>query len=167
MSKICEKCGNVLPEGTDVCPNCGREAYDDLDLQSTLDELGLDLEGDLQMDASDEAGSINLDEPTIRIPVVGKDEGKKPEEPKAADASIHKLIEDAQPEQKPRSGSAAKKKKQPEGAKKRPSGSKPASGQKKQAQKQQRSAAAIGIAIGLVIALLIIGCGAAFLLYQI
>ena len=171
MSKICEKCGNVLPEGTDICPNCGREAFDDLDLQSTLDELGLDLEGDLPVDASDEDGSINLDEPTIRIPVVGKDDGKEPEAPEAADASIHKLIEDAQPKQNSKSGAAAKKKKQPEGTKKRPSGTKPAAGQKKpvqkqSAQKQQRSAAAIGIAIGLIIALLIIGCGAAFLLYQ-
>lgn len=25
MSKICEKCGNMIPDGVDVCPNCGRE----------------------------------------------------------------------------------------------------------------------------------------------
>lgn len=44
MSKICEKCGNVIPDGTDVCPNCGREDYNDAALRDVLSELGIALD---------------------------------------------------------------------------------------------------------------------------
>ena len=48
MSKICAKCGNVIPEGSDVCPACGDESYNDEAVRSALSELELDL--DLSME---------------------------------------------------------------------------------------------------------------------
>ena len=37
MSKICEKCGNMIPDGTDICPNCGRE--DDAAIEAVMNDL--------------------------------------------------------------------------------------------------------------------------------
>ena len=37
MSKICENCGNMIPDGSDVCPTCGRE--DDAAIQAVMDDL--------------------------------------------------------------------------------------------------------------------------------
>ena len=37
MSKICEKCGNMIPDGVDVCPNCGRE--DDSAIAAVMNDL--------------------------------------------------------------------------------------------------------------------------------
>lgn len=37
MSKICEKCGNMIPDGVDVCPNCGRE--DDSAIEAVMNDL--------------------------------------------------------------------------------------------------------------------------------
>ena len=37
MSKICEKCGNMIPDGVDVCPNCGRE--DDAAIEAVMNDL--------------------------------------------------------------------------------------------------------------------------------
>ena len=72
MSKICIKCGNVIPDGMDVCPNCGREEYDDSNLQNVLNELGLDMdENQNQSEKAD--SSVEEDEPTIRLPQVGAD----------------------------------------------------------------------------------------------
>ncbi|MDD6024321.1 MAG: Ig-like domain-containing protein [Oscillospiraceae bacterium] len=39
MSKICEKCGNIIPEGNDTCPSCGWVDYNDEALQSALEEM--------------------------------------------------------------------------------------------------------------------------------
>lgn len=39
MSKICENCGNMIPEGTDVCPSCGWEDDSSFhDVQSAFEE---------------------------------------------------------------------------------------------------------------------------------
>ena len=45
MSKICENCGNMIPDGTDICPSCGRE--DDSAIAAVMSELG-DAFGDLE-----------------------------------------------------------------------------------------------------------------------
>lgn len=37
MSKICEKCGNMIPDGVDICPNCGRE--DDGAIEAVMNDL--------------------------------------------------------------------------------------------------------------------------------
>lgn len=37
MSKICEKCGNMIPDGVDICPNCGRE--DDAAIEAVMNDL--------------------------------------------------------------------------------------------------------------------------------
>lgn len=37
MSRICEKCGNMIPDGTDVCPNCGHE--DDAAIEAVMNDL--------------------------------------------------------------------------------------------------------------------------------
>lgn len=54
MSKICVKCGNVIPDGVDVCPNCGHEEYDDSNLQNVLNEIGLSLDDDGEQTPSDD-----------------------------------------------------------------------------------------------------------------
>ena len=37
MSKICEKCGNMIPDGVDICPNCGRK--DDAAIEAVMNDL--------------------------------------------------------------------------------------------------------------------------------
>ena len=37
MSKICEKCGNMIPDGVDICPNCGWE--DDAAIAAVMNDL--------------------------------------------------------------------------------------------------------------------------------
>lgn len=78
MSKICVKCGNVIPEGMDACPNCGRDGYDDSSLQAVLSELGLSLDQGSGSGAS-ENGEPADKEPTIRIPTLDVDNDTKTE----------------------------------------------------------------------------------------
>lgn len=172
MSKICEKCGNVIPEDVDVCPTCGSDGVEDDALKSVLSELGLALDGETAHDsaAADEAETIRIpveevingaeetareDEPTIVLPDLnaahktGGGAEHTTEKPKAKPANVQKPAQRSAPKgQKPaqttaRSATAKKKRK-----------------------KKNNNAALIGVLIGLVIALLLIGCGVAFMLYQ-
>lgn len=176
MDKICEKCGNVIPEGMDVCPNCGRETYDDADLQGVLRDLERALDGGTREQAveSFNAGEIQevrdavetTDEPTIRIPNLSEDDFTERSEGKdTQEASIHKLIEASQTEHTHREAPRGKDRKEPSGTSQKKRA--PAGGpNRKKPPKKKNSAAAIGVVIGLIIALLIIACGVAFMLYQ-
>lgn len=175
MSKICIKCGNVIPDGMDICPNCGREEYDDSNLNNVLSELGLSMDKEAKPDTKAVDTDSTENEPTIRMPVVdeeadfvseNKDAGDSPED------SIEAILEDAVKEQAKRP--TAPKKQQP---RKRPESSdvrkmpetrkkRPVAKQQIEEEPQKNSAAVIGVVIGLIIALLVIGCGVMFMLFR-
>lgn len=168
MSKICEKCGNVIPDGTDVCPNCGRENYNDEVLQGMLSELGIDLEDDTapaeqdweETDSAATADKEPADEAVASDITMIFDAAKvtetagKQSEKQAEKAEKAKKAEKL--EQEPR--------KQAQTRKRRPE-DEPA-GKKKGANMKKNSAAIIGVLIGLMVALLLIAGGVAIMLYQ-
>lgn len=172
MSKICEKCGNVIPEDVDVCPTCGSDGIEDDALKSVLSELGLSLE--------DEAAKADEDtDQTIRIPVEevvsGGEEDAAGEEPtivlpdlnavkQESEDAVHQVIEKSKPKAAKPKNPAAKPGAKPQ----RPANTaqRSTNGKKKKRRKKKNNAAMIGVLIGLVIALLLIGCGVAFMLYQ-
>lgn len=183
MSKICIKCGNVIPDGMDVCPNCGREEYDDSNLQNVLSELGLDMdENQNQSEKADSAAEE--DEPTIRLPKVGADSDadKKDAEDTAAEEEVEAAetedtieailggaMKTMEPEKKEKSAKKQATKKRPEKAEKRKSADgtpKRAGAAPEEEGVQKNSAAVIGVVIGLIIALLVIGCGVVFMLFK-
>lgn len=174
MSKICVKCGNVIPDGMDVCPNCGREEYDDSNLQNVLSELGLSMDKDAKTETK-ETDSTE-DEPTIRMPAL---DGETDDTPVKEDVdaepedSIEAILEEAVKEQAKRPAAPKKQppckrpentnaRKMAESGKKHPV-SRP---QPVEEEPQKNSAAIIGVVIGLLIALLVIGCGVAFMLFR-
>lgn len=188
MSKICIKCGNVIPDGMDVCPTCGREEYDESNLQNVLNELGLSLDSDhTDPDSDPVAADSAEDEPTIRLPELADDAAENTED---ADEASEVLSEEPASE----AGDSIKAilgdaihtinpPKQEKKAKKQNAGKRPdtqgkkktASGEKKQKESakhpqeekpQKNSATVIGVVIGLIIALLVIGCGVMFMLFR-
>lgn len=187
MSKICIKCGNVIPDGMDVCPTCGREEYDESNLQNVLNELGLSLDAEHTATPESVDADTAEDEPTIRLPELDEEdpveaeaadteEIDRPEE-SASDAadSIEAILGDAMntaelPKERKKS------KKQRDGTRVDTAAKKnPASGGKKQKEDtvyaqedepQKNSATVIGVVIGLIIALLVIGCGVVFMLFR-
>lgn len=184
MSKICEKCGNVIPEGVDVCPTCGSDGIEDDALKNVLSELGLSMEDEAKLNATDPAGDtdaetirISLDEvvaaseeaapeeePTIVLPDLNapeNDEGTEAEPGNAVDQVIAQA--------KPKAPQQKKPAQRPVPNGKRPAGSaRPAQNgkKKKKRKKKKNNAAMVGVLIGLIIALLLIGCGVLFMLYQ-
>lgn len=197
MSKICVKCGNVIPDGMDTCPNCGRDEYDDSDLQTVLSELGLSLDQGRGSDLSEDDGSADQ-EPTIRIPTLELDDDTKSEStdvdedaddsdqskdaPKKAPSKKNETPADASFKNKPKKKPADKPlnpsekepahksqhpKKKPDETSARPAKRRPlVEIEPLEEAPQKRSAAVIGIVIGLIIALLVLACGIAFMLYQ-
>lgn len=105
MSKICENCGNMIPDGTDICPSCGRE--DDSAIAAVMSELG-DAFGDLEpvnvdekkteksKNAADEDDTMLFDADTVSQ-LIG-DSGKKQGKDKARGRIRH-------PKKRPSSGS--------------------------------------------------------------
>ena len=79
MSKICEKCGNMIPDGVDVCPNCGRE--DDAAIEAVMNDL------------SKAFADLGVSEPAPKKPAAPADNSEmgddtilfRPEEVKAAE----------------------------------------------------------------------------------
>ena len=57
MSKICENCGNMIPDGVTVCPNCGREDY----IDDTVNAMG-----DLVAELSAEQASQPEKKPAVQ-----------------------------------------------------------------------------------------------------
>ena len=68
MSKICENCGNMIPEGTDVCPGCGRQQYSDDALQSVLSELSFALDELQNEEPAESAEEIRQEVPIETAP---------------------------------------------------------------------------------------------------
>ena len=69
MSRICEKCGNVIPDGMDSCPNCGREDYNEEVLRDVLNELGIPMDAEdgteEERKTEDEAPPTYEETPTV------------------------------------------------------------------------------------------------------
>ena len=203
MSKICEKCGNVIPDGSDICPNCGREDYDDHVLQDVLEELGISLDDDLAeaLEAAEDSAEIPvfedvLEDTSAEIPSPGT------EEPEDSDvtmvfetAKVRKAAKAQREEKATASGKSPKARKAdkagkesgkgadkggkkpgradnaPQGQKKRPSQlqQKPRQQEPEEDEPQpmkRRSAAVIGVLIGLLTALLLIAGGIGIMLFR-
>lgn len=155
MSKICAKCGNVIPDGVTACPSCGREEFDTGDLRDVLSDLGIALDMDVEAEPEQVEGDALQEEilramssitqepdpvpedATIRIPDMSEvleqteESAEKPEE---EGASINRLIEAAQVHEpaKPKKVPANTKKAPSSAPKKRPASSQNgASGAKK------------------------------------
>ena len=202
MSKICEKCGNVIPDGSDICPNCGREDYDDHVLQDVLEELGISLDDDLAeaLEAAEDSAEIPvfedvLEDTSAEIPSPGT------EEPEDSDvtmvfetAKVRKAAKAQREEKATASGKSPKARKAdkagkesgkgadkggkkpgradnaPQGQKKRPSQLQQKPRQELEEDEPQpmkrRSAAVIGVLIGLLTALLLIAGGIGIMLFR-
>jgi uncharacterized protein YjdB len=136
MSKICENCGNMIPDGTDICPSCGHEGFDEAVLQEMLSQL------DLPVDTEDQAETETTEG-------LGDTQMFRPEEIQ----SETKKRQTQQPQNR-----------------KKPSGAAAASGSKKKKKKKKKkkgsSKTAVGVVIGLIVALAIIFAGALYMLYQ-
>lgn len=185
MSKICVKCGNVIPDGMDVCPNCGQEGYDDSDFQNVLKGMGLSSEDNPDHAESEDAAST-ADEPTVRIPVLDEmdapseegDSSVSDEPVENSPKSVEELLKDSPDPEKPKKSSSKKKQnhKRTDGIEKQPLEEKKKARMTEnetqqeelpeEEEPQRNSAAIIGIVIGLIIALLVIGCGVAFMLFR-
>ena len=175
MSKICEKCGNVIPDDVDICPTCGSDGIEDDALKSVLDELGLALEGGEATAKPDSAETIRI---SLDDVAAGAEEDTTVEEPtvvlpdlnavKESKDTVNQVIEKSKPKtQKPAQRPASKSQHSgSNSARHTNSTAKTNPGKKKKRKKKKNNAATIGVLIGLVIALLLIGCGVAFMLYQ-
>ena len=144
MSQICEKCGSVIPENADVCPNCG--AYTDSVLQSVLDEF----EQEAEETAPEEPVPETSEEDPERTKVF--DGAAVEEEAKRQSGAAPRANSDRRPRRKPAKKTGKKRKKR-----------------KKKAEEwedpmKKRNAAIIGVLIGLAVSLLLIAAAAAFLM---
>lgn len=196
MSKICEKCGNEIPEGLDLCPVCGGSP-EDAALKSVLDELSQALGGGTpETPGDDPAPNIDLDAETIRISLddiaTGAEEAPQ-EDPtiilpdldtgKQEGETLDQVFKQAKPlgdkpqaAEKKSAGKAGNKEKKSGGksaarektaaGKNAAKGTKPSGKNQKKRKNKKDNAAMVGVLIGLIIALLLIGCGVLFMLYQ-
>ncbi len=161
MSKICEKCGNMIPDGSDVCPNCGRE--DDASIEAVLSELK-DVFADLEPEAQDS--------PEVAPSGDEKTEEKSDDTILFDSSAVSKVLqESAQKDKKPKEPKAADapKKKKPQQSGKNQSGKKkPASGKKSAGGKQEKdgSKALLGVVIGLIVLLVVVATAAVVMLYK-
>ncbi len=171
MSKICEKCGSEIPEGLDFCPNCGAGDYNDESFRDVLNGLGLSLE-DSAPDLADDNATGNAPEP-------GTDELLE-----AENEEPEKVAEEKPRKRKPRTENVSGNK---NGRKKKSGASKTSAPKKARKVKEtdpeddyeyedeeyekkpmkKRSAAIIGVLIGLFIALLLIAGVGGFMLYRL
>ncbi len=152
MSKICEKCGNVIPDGTDVCPNCGREDYNDDVLRDVLNELGISLDGE-------ESQTDSVETPQSE----GHTEKQKKEEIEE-DTDVTMIFDTAKVKETAQRQSREDNSTQLKRVQKQ----QPQSEESKQQNNNMKkhNAAIIGVLIGLVAALLLIAGGVVFMLYQ-
>jgi predicted nucleic acid-binding Zn-ribbon protein len=138
MSKICENCGNMIPDGTDICPSCGHEDYDADALQEMLSQW------DVPMDAEEE------NEP--ETPDLDDTQMYRPDEIQAETERRKVRSENSRDRKKTSAATASST-----NAKKK---------RKKKKKKKNSSKAAIGVVIGMIVALALIFAGALFMLYQ-
>lgn len=138
MNKICNSCGNIIPEGMTACPNCASGAGEDL-LKNAL----------------------NMDIPEIEIPVIQEDDNKTVEE-KSAKPGPQQAKRPANGQKRPQNGQSNGQRKPANGQnpqRKRP--------QQPVEEKKSGRSAVIGITIGLVAALLLVLGGAVLMLYKL
>lgn len=157
MSKICENCGNMIPEGTDVCPGCGRQLYNDDALQAVLSELSFALD-EIQNEepAKEPAEDVSGNTIPFRVQKTEEQPQKKTVDPAIAAISAESQKKTAAPERK-----AAPKKTAASAAAKNASGKK-----KKKKKKSGGGSTAIAIIVGILIALLLVAGAAVFMLYR-
>lgn len=181
MSKICENCGNMIPDGADICPGCGRQQYDDA-LESILSELSFALD-EIQSDDSENTSAeapksdaipdLNLDDDldldlnlgddldlNLNLDTVSKasaQETKAPVSQKPVDPAIAAIGAKTQ-ENMGGKPAAIKTSVSSVGAKK--------SSGKKKGKSSNSGSSAIAIIVGILIALLLVAGAAFFMLYR-
>jgi uncharacterized protein YjdB len=128
----------MIPDGTDICPSCGREDYNEAALQDMLSQL--DLSVDTEETAEGETESEELGDTQLFRPEEIQAEAKKQKT--------------EQPQNRKKSSGASA----PSGTRKKK--------KKKKKKKKGSSKTAVGIVIGLIVALAIIFAGALYMLYQ-
>lgn len=142
MSKICENCGNMIPDGADVCPGCGRKQYSEDALKSVLDELTASLgdiqENDARQEENQEAPAPKRVDPAIAAISAQTVTPNQKEQPKK--------VSDNSGRQQTKGNSSGKK------AKKKKKGG--------------GGSTVIAIIVGILIALLLVAGAAVFMLYQ-
>lgn len=181
MNKICQKCGNTIPEGMEFCPQC-----EGIKAESSNDILKAALV------AGAEPQPETTEAPTEKKEETAENE-KKPQARKRPANSQRPAGQRPQNGQRrpansqnPANGQKTTNKQRPSGqrpangqkpATQRPAGQRPQNGQKTAngqrprptapvEEKKGNRAAVIGITVGLIAALLLIAGGAAFMLYK-
>lgn len=165
MSKICDNCGNMVPDGSDVCPGCGQEQQNnDASLHKVLNELSM---------ALDQIQSGEEDEETSETPAVEAGETivfradevkkksqkeksvKKHNEGSSVVAAAMNLSQDEPEEEAPKAEKPRRKPASQSGKK-----------SKKRKKKKSNSTTILGIIIGLILALLVVAGAALLMLYK-
>lgn len=167
MSKICEKCGSEIPDELDFCPNCGTGDYNDESFREVLSGLGLSLE-ETESDASDAAEQAlepeadEITETEESVPEKPEEDKPKRKRPKTDNGSGKKKGKKAGPAKK----APPKKAKKVREADFEDEYEDEDEEYERQPMKK-RSAAIIGVLIGLFIALLLIAGVGGFMLYRL
>lgn len=165
MSRICEKCGNVIPDGMDSCPNCGREDYNEEVLRDVLNELGIPMDAEDGTEEERKTEEKTAPEDSSEDLETEKTDG-------SSDNDITMIFDAAKvkatAQEKRRSQAAGKR---PQNQNRRPEqnrrpNSREVSSDSGKKQMKKHSAAIIGVLIGLLAALLLIAGGVGFMLYQ-
>lgn len=173
MSKICEKCGNVIPDGADVCPNCGREDYNDEVLKDVLSELKLSLGDDLTEILETPVDQEDVPDLDDVIAEVNSEAASKPKSEESDVTMVFDAakVREAAKEQKPAGAAKAPKDPTPKERvtrvpqkPRRQESEEPRTRNKKSMKKS--SAAVVGVLIGLVVSLLLIAGGIGIMLFR-
>lgn len=155
MSKICENCGNMIPEGADVCPGCGRQQYSDDTLQAVLNDLSLALD-EIQKDDSDAVPTQEVSGDTMEFKMPEADN-----EPAEMDPAIAAIADAART-----AGTPKKAKKIDNSDAVRASAPKASAKKKKKKKKGSSGSTIIAIILGILIALVLVSGAALFMLYK-
>lgn len=153
MSKICENCGNMIPDGADICPGCGRQQYDN-GLESLLSELSFALD-EIQTQEPEEKSAEPVADEVVQSPVQNEtdsDEVAEPEQQeskKSTDPAIASIGEQTQ-----------------ETMGRKPAGNSPKASGKKKRKNGNSGSTALAIIVGILIALLLVAGAAFFMLYR-
>ena len=167
MSKICENCGNMIPDGSDVCPTCGRE--DDAAIQAVMDDL-TEAFGDLnQEDVKQDPASEEENGDTILFDASKVNDALKDAETKnQQERQKHKAGEKSG--KSANSNQPGAKKSKNSQNQKKPAGKNVKSGgtnqKKKKQQKKDTSKVLLGVVIGLIVILLVVAGAAVGMLYK-
>lgn len=175
MSKICENCGNMIPDGADICPGCGRQQYDDA-LEDILSELSFaldEIQSNEQEDSSEETAKFD-DVPKLNLDDdldLGDDLNLDLDAVPKASVQEHTATASQKPVD-PVIASIGAKTQENMGAKPAAiktsvssTGAKKSSGKKK-GKSSNSGSSALAIIVGILIALLLVAGAAFFMLYR-